>query len=389
MFFVNTYGGTGVSAPQYGFSWINGNGVSVAQSIFSLTPTISPPRYDTLAHEIGHALALNHTNFGANTDTTDNMIGNLMLLGSTRATSYNSGCQLKTGNFGKSGPLILNNGALEDLAYATSSFNPCSLPLPPSQPISALADHLTTGACTDPNNPATCPQAVAAALSPFINKTLPNTANAGGGQSFLANSAVTSTTTSSGTPVPVILTISASGDPTDPDVPDLASNIIALLPNDPLSLNGNQPVTQVGGTGCDLNNMPSGCAVLLTDVTKLTNQQVTGNPGCDSGSGQPPSSQCIRLTYSGFRPGNNIVLAIGFNKDSATIIDNGLLAGAQYTTIDGNGFATTSLFVPVPTGASPPNFTGLTADSQSPDLSTPNVLLTQSRAHFKTLPSST
>jgi hypothetical protein len=137
------------------------------------------------------------------------------------------------------------------------------------------------------------------------------------------------------------MTITASGDQSDPDVPDLASTIIALLPNDPLSFNGNRPVTQIGGSGCarDSNGnviFPlTNCDVTLTKVTKLTSQQITGNPGCDSGTGQPPSSQCIKMDYSpGFEPGDNIVLAISFNKDSATIINNGLLKGTQYTSID-------------------------------------------------------
>jgi len=95
---------------------------------------------------------------------------------------------------------------------------------------------------------------------------------------------------------------------------------------------------------------------------------VTGNPGCDSGTGGPPSSQCIKVTYSdGFGPGINVILAVSFNKDSGTIISQNLLTGAQYTAIDDKGFATTSRFVPV--------FGGFDANSQTPDLTTPNVIL--------------
>jgi hypothetical protein len=110
---------------------------------------------------------------------------------------------------------------------------------------------------------------------------------------------------------------------------------------------------------------------------KLSNQQVSGNPGCDSGTGQPPSSQCVKVTYSaGFRPGIFVVLAVSFNKDSGVISSQNLLAGAQYTTIDANGFATTALFG----NAVPPNSPNgvFTADSGNPDLTTPNVLLTAS-----------
>jgi hypothetical protein len=194
VFFVNTYSGTGVSTPQYGFSWINGDGVSVGKLVFS---TIQP-RYDTLAHEIGHALALNHLNFGANTDTVNSPVGNMMLLGTTRATSLKSGCQPTTGTTTTTTPPpVYNGGALFDLDYTSSIFNPCSN-------YNLLADHLTLqpagapSACPSPLDPTTCfTQEGAAALSPFINKTLPNTANAGGGAQF--TSATTTSTTRSQT----------------------------------------------------------------------------------------------------------------------------------------------------------------------------------------------
>jgi hypothetical protein len=363
VFFVNSYLGTGVSSPQYGFSWINGDGVSVSKGIFSITQ----PRYDTLAHEIGHALALTHLNFGATTDTVNAPVGNMMGLGTTRATSYNSGCQSISGNFLNSPP-IYNNGALYDSDYSTT--NPCNGVM--------LADHLTTGTCTALDS--TCmSQEFAAAASPFINKTAPNTANAGGGtQAPIAGAATTSTTSSSatpltGTPVPLQITVTATG---DPDSPDLLFNIIALLPSNPLSFNGNQPVTQIGGTPkmagltCDANNL-NNCAVTIASVVKLSNQQVTGNPGCDSGTGQPPSAQCVKITYNpGFRPGDNIVLAVSFNKDAGVIITNNLLTGAQWTSSDANGFSTTTLFAPA--------VNGFIANSGNPDLATASELLNAS-----------
>ena len=372
VFFVNTYSGTGVSTPQYGFGWINGDGVSIGKLALSATQ----PRYDTLAHEIGHTLALNHLNFGASTDTVNSPVGNMMLLGSTRATSSKSGCQLTSGTITTSPP-VYNGGALFDLDYTSSTFNPCTT-------YNLLADHLTLqpagapSACPSPLDPTTCfTQEGAAALSPFINKTLPNTANAGGGAQF-ASATTTSTTSSSGTPAPLIITISASGDPNDPDLPDLSSNIIALPPNDPLSFSGHNPVTQIGGTGCQQdsngNVILSTCTVTVASVEKLGSNTGTGNLNCDKTLlNGTPSSQCVLITYSaGFAPDINVVLAVGFNKDATTIINNDLLAGAQYTAIDNKGFATTSLFVPV---GNPPNVTGFTANSQNPDLTTPNVLL--------------
>ena len=407
MFFVNkvvSYPGN--ASAIYGFSWINGDGVSIVgggtNSIFPTT-TGTTPRFDTVAHETGHNLGLDHTTYGAATDTTGTgqggfitlLEGNMMLLGTTRAISSKSGCQMTTTTLTTPTPppYIYNGGALADLDYTTATFNPC-----PTMNYNMIADHLTTGsACTNPKDRTTCTnQEAAAAISPFINATAPNNANAGGGQAFLANLATTSAPSSggSGPPAPLQITITADGNPNDANViPDLAATIIALLPSDPLSFNGNQPVAQIGGTPinpnvtCDANNLQN-CAVTVT-VTKLTNQQVTGNPGCDSGTGQPPSAQCVRITYSvaptnGFGPDNpacqfpgncvtagspviSVILAVSFNKSADDIITGNLLTGAQYTSIDVNGFATTTLFGPAPNG--------FIANSANPDLTTANVLL--------------
>jgi hypothetical protein len=78
MFFVselvpptNQMGGT-----LYGFSWINNNGIAIGANTFS-PPPFSTARFDTLAHELGHNLALTHTDFGADTQP------NLMAVGGT------------------------------------------------------------------------------------------------------------------------------------------------------------------------------------------------------------------------------------------------------------------------------------------------------------------
>jgi CheY-specific phosphatase CheX len=113
--------------------------------------------------------------------------------------------------------------------------------------------------------------------------------------------------------------------------------------------------------------------VTVTSVQKLGSNAGTGNPNCDKTLlNGTPSSQCVLITYSaGFGPGITVVLAVNFNKDATTIINNDLLAGAQYTAIDNKGFATTTLFGNVVNGF-------FTANSQNPDLTTPNVLLNHS-----------
>jgi hypothetical protein len=382
VFFVNTYGGTAVSSPQYGFSWINGDGVSVQKVIF----TLNQPRYDTLAHEIGHALALTHQNYGASNDPDSSGRINMMLLGADSAgppatlgrnTSYNSGCQNVSGNFSSGPPPILNNGALYDLDFITSGFNPCSGG-------NLMADHLTPqpagapSACTSPLDSTCTTQEGAAGASPFINRTAPSSANAGAGTCapFCTSAATTSTTSSSGTNAPLVVTITASG--TLLNNPDLDFSIFALLPSGPLSFSGNNPITQIGGTPkspgltCDANNL-SNCAVTIASEVKLTNQSVTGNPICDGATGLQSSAQCVKLGYSpGFRPGMNIVLAVDFNKDATTIINNNLLAGAQYSGIDANGVSTTTDFGNAVNGF-------FTADTGHPDFTTPIVLTNQSK----------
>jgi hypothetical protein len=86
-----------------------------------------------------------------------------------------------------------------------------------------------------------------------------------------------------------------------------------------------------------------------------------------------------------FGPGIDVVLAVDFNKDGGTITSQGLLTGSQYTVITDSGqgpaFATTSLFAPVfnnptCTVVSPTcQIVGFDANSQFPDLTTPNVIL--------------
>lgn len=66
MFFVNTLNPPSPGA-LYGFSWICNNGVAISQNTFGfpLSRTSPPPRTDTIAHELGHNLCLDHPIFGA------------------------------------------------------------------------------------------------------------------------------------------------------------------------------------------------------------------------------------------------------------------------------------------------------------------------------------
>jgi hypothetical protein len=69
LFFVETlFPPPDVGGVLYGFSWKNANGMSVSSNTFRGAPGAGPPRPDTVAHEIGHNLDVDHTTFGAGPD---------------------------------------------------------------------------------------------------------------------------------------------------------------------------------------------------------------------------------------------------------------------------------------------------------------------------------
>ena len=166
MFFVNSLlPGQGVAGPLSGFAWLNGNGIAIAMNTFfgGLGAT---PRFDTLAHEIGHNLNLDHITNGAGAlcSGTPSPHGcNVMDAGSIRDLPASTGCTpASTTSASPTG------GALYDLD--TGLCNAVVMPPP-----NAIADQLILG-----NSP-TSTQQGQALLSGFMNP-IPNVgATAGGG----------------------------------------------------------------------------------------------------------------------------------------------------------------------------------------------------------------
>jgi Metallo-peptidase family M12B Reprolysin-like len=119
-----------------GFAWLNQNGVAIASNVFFPTVAGTSARFDTLAHEIGHNLNLDHTTFGAGTVCTSLSTGgcNVLTSGTLRAIPSSTGCSstttpfglmfdLATGLCGTSAPasgaladqILLQNGALPSI----------------------------------------------------------------------------------------------------------------------------------------------------------------------------------------------------------------------------------------------------------------------------------
>jgi hypothetical protein len=367
VFFVTDFPGQAV----YGISWINGDGVSIGSATFASTVSGPGPRFDTPAHEIGHALALDHTTFGNNSQPANN----LLTTGTSRTVASTSGCSknnpygtyvYSNGVKGYSNP---NSGVLYNLG--DSSVYPLVVPTscsPPANP--PVADQLTGtigSACAALDS--TCTNQVGAlSLSPFINKTLASTANAGGGaQAAVAASSTTSSSTSS-TDVP--FEIHATGGTGESG--DSINSIIIALPNiSGLSFSGSSPATQTGGTG----------GVNIINQVRLNGNNGIGNPNCvKSINLAPPSVQCLQIFFStggaqgnAFVAGDSVTFNLALNKDNTTIIQNNLLDGTQFTVITSTvntsaAYATTSTLGPVdPNGV-------FHANSQFPDFTTPNQI---------------
>jgi hypothetical protein len=186
MFFISSLTtGTGVTGPLYGFGFVNGGGIAVSSATFSTS------RWDTLAHEIGHNLGIDHCTNGAGYKFTlqsatnpacpalvsgvppvpcasTSLIPtpggcNLMDNGSIRIIATSTGCTPQTTSTSS------NGGALYDLDAGLCA----------TAPIIQIADQLTLSTLN--GQIAGGSQQTAALASGFINKQPNVSAIAGGG----------------------------------------------------------------------------------------------------------------------------------------------------------------------------------------------------------------
>jgi hypothetical protein len=387
LFFVLDFPGQAV----FGQSWINGNGVSIGGNATFTSPANGPgPRFDVLAHEIGHALALDHTGYGLMSQT-----NNLMTSGNNRAVASTSGCSTQT-PYGQNSYINTNSGVLYDLGNAGSTVGPwawypspvplitvlgktwtCpSAPAPTTSP-GMIADQLTTGsACTALG---TCGNQVGAlSLSPYINATLASTADAGGGAlTTFAKAATTITGSSSNSAVPVKLTAPAGTGGNG----DSANSIIIALPNiSGLSFSGSSPATLVSCT-VQNTNPPIPCGVTIINQVRINGNNAGGGPVGNANCtplNKVPSFQCLQLFFStgqnAFVAGDVVIFDLALSKDVGTIQENNLLDGTQFTLVTSTANTSSAYSTTTTFGAFDSTTGVFHADSQNPDFTTPNQI---------------
>jgi hypothetical protein len=359
VFFVKDFPGQAV----FGISWINGDGVSIGGDATFLA---TGPRFDNLDHEIGHALALDHSGFGLTTATT-----NVMTTGSSRIVPTTSGCSNSNPYGGFANPL---GGVLYDLG--DTNVYPSTIPVilghaicptgPANPPVtdqltqpSGSGSTCTLSTCTD--------QVSALKLSPFIVKTLPSTAKAGAGLAGVAGAAAASAGSSSGG---FPFEIDAGAANATGENGDAVHSVIIGLPNiSGLTFSGSSPATQTGGSG----------GVNIVNQVRLNGNTGIGNPNCTP-LNKVPSFQCLQIFFStggpqgggnAFVAGDSVKFNLALNKDNGTIIGGNLLNGTQFTVITST-VNTPDAYATTTTGSMTNG--AFSANSQFPDFSTPNQI---------------
>jgi hypothetical protein len=132
-FFVNSISPPAGTGTLYGLAWINNNGVAIAaNSLLGLGA-----RADTLAHEIGHDLALDHTTFGAGS------ANDLMTAGSTRTSPTSGANAISQLNAGTADQLdsaqqgqVLLSGFMNPIPQVTTIVDPPFTPPSKATPLS-------------------------------------------------------------------------------------------------------------------------------------------------------------------------------------------------------------------------------------------------------------
>jgi hypothetical protein len=171
MFFINNLV-PATSGTLYGFSWIGNNGIAISQQAFC-PPYPVTPRYDTLAHELGHNLGLNHLdvfNYGFGTRIIAQApAADLMTQGSDRtvpSSTSNALSQLSSGEGTGTADQMDCNGSKTTCALVTNQASVQRGEVATSGFLNPIQNVTTIGTAT---NPTTAAAAGGPGPSPFDN----------------------------------------------------------------------------------------------------------------------------------------------------------------------------------------------------------------------------
>jgi hypothetical protein len=349
----------GASGAINGLSWLNHNGIAIAKS--GIAPVGTPP-FGVIPHELGHGMALTHTDYGATADGAKN----LMMVGGPRTEPSTSGCFGQGISYG--GQANTNGGALYDLAYAPAVPTTCTPAMNP------VAENLTLsgGSPCGSIDPTQCTtQQGAVLLSGFVNLSLAATATAGGGSFTAATATAQTQGSNSKGGIPFTVDSSNGGGETGATI---GSVIFALAPG--LDFQGNTPAAE----------QPLGSPdVHIINQVRTNGNTGIGNLNCVKQVGlAPPSIHCLQIffTVGAFTVDKsiNFTLKIVNSSGPLTLSQASQLAGTGFTVLSDNGKGGGSTYATTTTFESMTGEGGtvlLPADSRFPDLSIPNQVTPQ------------
>jgi hypothetical protein len=319
LFFIHSLvpGNTSTPSPLYGFGWLNANGIAIASDG---TFANNAWRYDTIAHELGHNLNLDHTIYGAGPTPTPTLTG------------------IPATGIPGTGPAdVMTAGASRKVT--TNSLAEVNDVTPPNIPPWKTLDYLTL---TSDENTKTLKvsQQTVSLKSGFINPSYDSVASAGGGLMAAASLAATTGTAATASSN-AALTFTVDFPALSGGGPNGRSG--AILANVVVTPPGNFNVVSNTFLVCDASHAASPpCVGFPTSTVNATGALLhgnngVGNPNCAKPTISGPSIECLVVTIDPKTPftaddNKRLVFSIEINNGS-TPITLAELAGTDFSWI--------------------------------------------------------